>query len=94
MTTLFFLLMRASAKEPGTLVTKLKGGPPGCEFTECVFTEAKPLVMKPKCCFTSTPEGAAPLPPNFLGTPRGSPNVRKTHLKNRLKIGSGKKGVR
>ena len=55
-----FLLMRASAKAQVTLVTKLKGGSPGCKFTECGFTEAKPLVMKPKCCFTSTPQGSAP----------------------------------
>ena len=29
-----FLLMRASAKAQVTLVTKLKGGSPGCKFTK------------------------------------------------------------
>ena len=51
-----FLLMRA-AKAPVTLVIKLKGGSPGCKFTECGFTGAKPLVMELKLCFISAPEG-------------------------------------
>ena len=75
--TLFSLLMRASAKAQVTLVTKLKGGSPGCKFTDCGFTEAKPLVMKPKCCFTSAPEGGPALAAEFFRDPPGEPKCKE-----------------
>jgi len=47
----------------------------------------------PKWCFTSSPEGPRPSRRQTFWAPRGSLNVRKTHLKNRLKISSGKNAV-
>ena len=49
--------------------------------------------MEPKCCFTSMPELPRPSRRQELGPPRGSLNVRKTHLKKRLKTTSGQKAV-